>query len=91
MTYVENKLHYEDWEVDNDDEDGVTIISIVNDFFEIGTSFGGYTYDYDLEPLEYWVEIPGGGCISNFPQGDYKDCVEWIKDNYLNSYKLEKN
>ena len=36
MSYVENKFHYEDWEVDNDDEDGVTIISIVNDFFEIG-------------------------------------------------------
>ena len=88
MGYVENKFHYEDWEVEGFDEDGVSIISIVNDFYECPRFPYGII---DLAPLEYWVEMPGGGCISNFPQGDYKDCVEWIKDNYLNSYKLEKN
>jgi len=88
MGYVENKFHYEDWEVEGFDEDGVSIISIVNDFFKMENWYDAST---SLIPLEYWVEIPDGGCISNFPQGDYKDCVEWIKDNYLNSYKLEKN
>ena len=85
MGYVEDKFHYEDWEVDDgDDDDDVSIVSIVNDFFR-GQSW------YEPEPLEYWVVMPGGGCISDFPQGDYEDCVEWIRDNFVNSYKLEKN
>ena len=29
MSYVEDKYHYEDWEVDNGDDD-IEIISIVN-------------------------------------------------------------
>ena len=33
MSYIEDMYHYEDWEVDNGDGD-VSIISIVNDFYE---------------------------------------------------------
>ena len=80
MGYVENKFHYEDWEVDNGDGD-VSIISIVNDFFKIEP------WHTELEPLDYWVEDGGMG----YQGSSYTDCVNWIKDNYLNSYKLEKN
>ncbi len=80
MGYVENKFHYEDWEVDNEDGD-VSIISIVNDFFKIEP------WHTELEPLDYWVEDGGMG----YQGSSYTDCVNWIKDNYLNSYKLEKN
>ena len=84
MSYVENKLHYEDWEVDNDDEDGVSIISIVNDFFEFTSPF--YPNTTELMPLQYWINDGGMG----YQGSSYEDCVEWIRDNYLNSYKLEK-
>ena len=85
MSYIEDKFYFEDWEVNDGDDEESTIISIVNDFFR-GQSW------YEPEPLEYWVVDPyGGGCISDFPQGDYEDCVEWIRDNFVNSYKLEKN
>ena len=80
--YVENKFHHEDWEVDNGDGD-VSIISIVNDFFKIES------WHTELEPLEYWVEMPGVGSICGWDSGGtYKDCVEWIKGNYLNSQKV---
>jgi hypothetical protein len=89
MGYVEDKFHYEDWEVDDGDDDDVSIVSITNDFFEFTSPWHPNTTE--LMPLEYWVVMPGFGCISDFPQGDYEDCVEWIKNNYVNSYKLEKN
>jgi len=84
MSYVEDKFHYEDWEVDNDDGEEPFIISIVNDFFKMET------WHTSLIPLEYWVEMPGIGCISEFPLGDYGDCVEWIQDNYVNYWRVDE-
>ena len=80
MGYVEDKFYSEDWEVDDGDDESYEIISIVNDFFKMET---WYT---SLMPLEYWVDDGGMG----YQGKDYDDCVNWIKDNYLNSYKLEK-
>ena len=80
MGYVEDKFYSEDWEVDDGDDESYEIISIVNDFFKMKT---WYT---SLMPLEYWVDDGGMG----YQGKDYDDCVNWIKDNYLNSYKLEK-
>lgn len=81
--YMLDKFHYEDWEVDNG-EDDVSIISIVNDFFEAPLPF--YPHIIDLEPLEYWVDDGGMG----YQGSSYEECVSWIKENYLNSYKINK-
>lgn len=87
MSYVEDLYHYEDWEVDDGIHDEVTTISIVNDFFEYTHLF--YPKNTEVLPLQYWVEMPGVGCISDWDGGGtYEDCVEWIKENYLNAYKI---
>jgi len=75
--YVEDKYHYEDWEVDNGDDD-VSIISIVNDFFKIES------WHTELEPLDYWIEDGGMG----YQGSSYTDCVNWIKENYLNTFQV---
>ncbi len=101
MSYVEDKLHYEDWnvvgeftpyEVKGDwfiTHPTITeeyTISIVNDFYEIPMC----THEVEYEPLHYWV-VDDSGTISDFDAGTYEDCVNWIKDNYLKSYMLEKS
>ena len=78
MSYIEDKYYYEDWGVDKGDND-VSIISIVNDFYKIES------WHKELRPLSYWVDDGGMG----YQGSSYMDCVNWIKDNYLNSYKLE--
>ena len=78
--YVEDKYHYEDWEVDDGDED-VSIISIVNDFFKMES------WHTELEPLSYWVD-DGASNITLYQGSDYKDCVNWIKENYLNCFQI---
>ena len=83
MGHVEDKFYSEDWEVDDGDDD-VSIISIVNDFFEFTSPF--YPNTTELMPLQYWINDGGMG----YQGKDYDDCVNWIKDNYLNSYNLEK-
>jgi hypothetical protein len=78
--YVEDKYHYEDWEVDNGDDE-VSIISIVNDFFKMET------WHTSLMPLEYWVN-DGASNITLYQGSDYQDCVNWIKENYLNTFQV---
>ena len=51
------------------------------DFFKIES------WHTELEPLEYWIEDGGMG----YEGSSYIDCVNWIKENYLNSYKIQLN
>ena len=91
MSYVEDKFYYEDWEVD--DGDDVSIVSIVNDFMAIPMDVFDQktkTFSAEFEPLEYWVEMDGVGCISEWQGGgSYEDCLEWIRDNFVNHHKME--
>ena len=81
MSYVEDTFNYEDWEVDNGDDESYHLISIVNDFFKIES------WHTELEPLDYWISETD--CGATLYEGkDYTDCVNWIKENYLNSYKI---
>ena len=52
----------------------------MNDFYKIES------WHKELRPLSYWVDDGGMG----YQGSNYMDCLNWIKDNYLNSYKLEK-
>ena len=70
MSYIEDKYYYEDWGVDNGDND-VSIISIVNDFYKLES------WHKELRPLSYWVDDGGMG----YQGSSYMDCVNWIKDN----------
>ena len=84
--YVEDKYHYEEWEVDNGDGD-VSIISIVNDFFKIES------WHTELIPFEFWVNDGGMGYhvpsdYDDLPGSDYDDCINWIKENYLNAFQV---
>ena len=91
MAYVEGEYHYEDWEVDNGSGKLDYDITIVNDFFAIPTNmYNEKTKSFiaDFEPLHYWVVDPDAGCQLSDTYDTYEECVQWIKDNYLNSYKI---
>ena len=66
-------------------------ISIVNDFYTIPLTYevvetGEFKTITEYEPLHYWVE-DGVGTISDFIDGTYEDCVNWIKNNFKKSEK----
>ena len=77
--YVEDKYHYEDWEVDNGDDD-VSIISIVNDFFKIES------WHTELEPLSYWVD-DGASNITLYQGSSYTDCVNSVSYTHLRAHE----